>query len=220
VLQDRSYEVLGSSTPRTVDVRVVAATNVDLREHIAAGKFREDLFYRLNVIAINLPSLRERREDIPLLAYHFLQKYALRGGSEVRRISPEATRLLQRQPWPGNVRELENAIEHAVVFCKGAAVEPQDLPFFNKPPELRSATGSSLQASSDGLAAGLGDLPYREAKQRAVQAFEQAYFTEVLERSGGNVSEAARQSGLDRSNFRRTARRAGLRWRDEAPDSA
>jgi DNA-binding NtrC family response regulator len=193
-----------------VDVRVIAATNVDLRARITEGKFREDLFYRLNVVAIELPLLRGRRDDIPLLAYHFLQKYAGRTGREVRKISPEAMRLLQAQPWPGNVRELENAIEHAVVFCRKDTILPTDLPFArrgNRAPEDGASDGT---AGSDGPGISLGDLPYRDAKQRAIATFELAYFSSVLQRAGGNVSEAARQAGLDRSNFRRAARRAGV----------
>jgi len=209
VLQEGEVKRVGSNETRLVDVRVVAATNVDLRARIAEGKFREDLFYRLNVVAIELPQLRARRDDIPLLAYHFLQKYASRTGRDVRKIAPEAMRLLQAQPWPGNVRELENAIEHAVVFCRKDTILPTDLPFTRK--EHRPSDGASEPlAGPAGLAVGLGDLPYRDAKQRAIATFELAYFSSVLQRAGGNVSEAARQAGLDRSNFRRAARRAGV----------
>jgi len=205
VLQEGEVKRVGSNETRLVDVRVIAATNVDLRARIAEGKFREDLFYRLNVVAIELPPLRGRRDDVPLLAYHFLQKYAARTGREVRKISPEAMRLLQAQPWPGNVRELENAIEHAVVFCRKDTILPTDLPFARRGP--RTADDGAADGS---LALGLGDLPYRDAKQRAIATFELAYFSSVLQRAGGNVSEAARQAGLDRSNFRRAARRAGV----------
>jgi DNA-binding NtrC family response regulator len=205
VLQEGEVKRVGSNETRLVDVRVIAATNVDLRARIAEGKFREDLFYRLNVVAIELPPLRGRRDDVPLLAYHFLQKYAARTGRDVRRISPEAMRLLQAQPWPGNVRELENAIEHAVVFCRKDTILPTDLPFVRR--GQRTAEDGTTES---GLAIGLGDLPYRDAKQRAIATFELAYFSSVLQRAGGNVSEAARQAGLDRSNFRRAARRAGV----------
>jgi DNA-binding NtrC family response regulator len=203
VLQEGEVKRVGSNDTRHVDVRVIAATNVDLRERIAAGKFREDLFYRLNVVAIALPPLRERREDIPLLAYHFLKKYAARAGRDVEQIAPEAMRALEQHPWPGNVRELENAIEYAVVFCQEASLGPQHLPFSRAAGAEGRDEGGALPPLD-----GLADLPYKDARQRAIVAFETAYFSTLLERTGGNVSEAARQAGLDRSNFRRVFKRA------------
>jgi len=213
VLQEGEIKRVGSNETRHVDVRVIAATNVDLRSRIASGGFREDLFYRLNVVAISLPPLRERRDDIPLLAYHFLRKYSARTGSKVSKLSPEALRLLQTQPWPGNVRELENAIEYAAVFCRDDTLGPGDLPFGSGQSQdvgLPAAPSNGALHLPDNIV----DLPYREAKNRALAAFETAYFEALLERSGGNISEAARQAGLDRSNFRRAARRAGARERN------
>jgi DNA-binding NtrC family response regulator len=207
VLQEGEIKRVGSNETKLVDVRVVAATNVDLKAKIADGKFREDLFYRLNVVAIELPPLRSRRDDIPLLAYHFLQKYSTRTGRDIRKIAPEAMRLLQSQAWPGNVRELENAIEHSVVFCRKDTILPGDLPFGKKTQGYAAETTPSGAPPAD---ANMSDLPYRDAKQRAMAEFETQYFSAVLKRAGGNVSEAARQSGLDRSNFRRAARRAGV----------
>jgi DNA-binding NtrC family response regulator len=213
VLQEGEIKRVGSNETRTVDVRVIAATNVDLKSRILAGTFREDLFYRLNVVAIRLPALRDRREDIPLLAFHFLKKYAQRTGRPVEHMSPEALRLLQHEPWPGNVRELENAIEYAVVFCRGNTITPGDLPFGSAAvPERREVAASDNNGLM--LPASIADLPYREAKQQALAAFEEAYFSALLERAGGNVSEAARQAGLDRSNFRRAAKRAKTPHRD------
>jgi DNA-binding NtrC family response regulator len=118
-------------------------------------------------------------------------------------------RLLQGQAWPGNVRELENAIEHAVVFCRKDTILPTDLPF-NRQGQAPQAIGTGEPSNGATAVGGLGDLPYRDAKQRAIASFELAYFKSVLQRAGGNVSEAARQAGLDRSNFRRAARRAGV----------
>jgi DNA-binding NtrC family response regulator len=210
-LQSGEIKRVGSNDTRTVDVRVIAATNVDLRTRIEVGTFREDLFYRLNVVAIELPPLREREEDIPLLAYHFLQKYASRSGRDIHKLAPGTIRLLQSQPWPGNVRELENTIEYAVVFCKNDTISPEDLPFAGR---SSGRPGEERSRLSDPLPAGVVDLPYRDAKQRALLAFEAAYFKVLLDRTGGNISEAARQAGLDRSNFRRAARRAGLIGRE------
>jgi DNA-binding NtrC family response regulator len=214
VLQEGEVKRVGSNEIRHVDVRVVAAANVDLAARIAAGKFREDLYYRLNVVQIALPPLRERPEDIPLLAYHFLQKYSTRASSPVKKISPDAMRVLQRQRWPGNVRELENAIEPAVVFCRDGVVAPADLPFARKQspaPEALSSEPAAPPSSGESLL----DLPYREARDQAVRGFEMTYFNALIQRAGGNVSEAARQAGLDRSNFRRAAKRCGVRMRDE-----
>jgi DNA-binding NtrC family response regulator len=164
----------------------------------------------LNVVAISLPPIRERQEDVPLLAYHFLQKYAARAGRDVHRISAEAMQILQSQPWPGNVRELENAIEYAIVFCRSDEIGPEALPMARVAQRAPGATRTSRDSGGLVLPGGLLDLPYRDAKQRAVDAFEVAYFDAVLRRAGGNVSEAARQAGLDRSNFRRAAKRSGL----------
>jgi DNA-binding NtrC family response regulator len=211
VLQEGEVKRVGSNETRRVDVRVIAATNVDLRERIAAGKFRQDLYYRLKVVAISLPPLRERRQDIPLLAYHFLQMFSHRTERNVRKLSAEAMRALQTQRWPGNVRELQNAIEHGVVFCKGDSITPADLPFERSEPEAQEA---AVAGQADPFGA-LLDLPYREAKQRALDTFESTYFGAAMDRAGGNISEAARLAGLDRSNFRRSARRAGVVVRDE-----
>jgi DNA-binding NtrC family response regulator len=220
-LQEGEVKRVGSNETRIVDVRVIAATNVDLKSRIAVGKFREDLYYRLNVVVIVLPALRDRREDVALLAYHFLRKYAERSSRQVSKISPEAMALLRGWRWPGNVRELENAIEHAVVFCQTDTVMPEDLPL-----ERQVAEGAGLSSADAGQPpaepaeqgpgfSGLLDLGYRDAKQKALDAFETAYFSALLRRAGGNVSEAARQAGLDRSNFRRAARRAGIKTRDD-----
>ena len=165
------------------------------------------------MVPISLPALRERREDIPLLAYHFLQKYAARSSSQVTKISPDAMRLLSSHHWQGNVRELENAIEHAVVFCRDDTMTPAELPFGR--PSNGAPTDPAEPASSDPADYPLSALPYREAKERSLEAFEHAYFEGLLARTQGNVSEAARQAGLDRSNFRRAVKRAGVRVRDD-----
>lgn len=203
-LQEGEIRRVGSDETRIVDVRVITATNVDLRERISEGKFRQDLFYRLSVVEVALPPLRERIEDIPILAYHFLRKHADASRSEVTRISPEALADLQSRSWPGNVRELENAIQHAIVFCRGPIIIPADLPQPGSPDETQLGPTS-------GVGSTLVDLPYRLAKERALEEFEQSYFSALLNRTGGNVSEAARQAGLDRSNFRRALRRAKIR---------
>jgi DNA-binding NtrC family response regulator len=208
-LQEGEIKRVGTNETRRVDVRVLAATNVDLRTKIAAGRFREDLYYRLNVICIELPPLRKRRDDIAILAHHFLRKYAAKQGREVIKISDEAMRVLRSQNWPGNVRELENAMEHALVYCREDTILPQHLPC------ARHSLAPTLPEEANGTLGGvalpddLAQLPYREAKQRALTMFDDAYFSAVMHRTGGNISEAARQAGLDRSNFRRASKRSG-----------
>jgi two-component system response regulator HydG len=195
-LQEGEIKPVGASESTKVDVRVIAATNVNLHKAMLEGTFREDLYYRLNVITIRIPPLRERIEDIPLLAYHFLRKYALRSGRDIRRISLEAMRALRSYNWPGNVRELENAIERSVVMVRSDVILPSDLP-------------SAVVESHDAMVPKnmLYDMPFSEAKKRVVDNFEREYVTEVLRRAGGNVSEAARQASLDRSNFRRIVKK-------------
>jgi two-component system response regulator HydG len=192
ILQEGEVKRVGSSESSNVDVRVIAATNVDLQRAMANGRFREDLYYRLNVITIYIPPLRERPDDIPLLSYHFLRKYALLAGRDIRRISLEAIRALRSYQWPGNVRELENAIERAVVMARSEVVVPSNLP-------------SSVVDIPDSLVSRnvLLDLPFSKAKKSVIDGFEKEYMEEALRRAEGNVSEAARQASLDRSNFRR-----------------
>jgi len=213
-LQEGEIKRVGSNEAVTIDARVIAATNADLKTKIAEGKFREDLYYRLRVIVIRLPPLRKRRDDIPLLAYHFLRKYARRMNRDVTRIGVEAMRVLREQKWQGNVRELEHAIEHAVVMARGDTIVPGDLPSARDQtssifPEDPAAVVSPESDTVLGLAR-LTDLPYANAKKQALEMFEQAYLEAVLRRTGGNVSEAARQAGLDRSNFRRVLKKADL----------
>jgi two-component system response regulator HydG len=213
-LQEGEVRRVGANDARLVDVRVIAATNVDLRQRIREGKFREDLYYRLDVIQIALPALRDRREDVALLAGHFLRKYARRMGKGVHEIAPDALRELEARPWPGNVRELENAIERAVVLARGDVVTREDLPRGERDERAeQGAQGGSPSAAggaqngAQGAAAYAG-LPYAEARRRALLDFERDYVATVLARAGGNISQAAREAGLDRSNFKRVLRRA------------
>jgi DNA-binding NtrC family response regulator len=198
ILTDHAVVRAGELEARPVDVRVLAAAGVDLRERVKAGLFREDLYYRLNVFAIHLPPLRRRKEDIPLLAYHFLQKYGPHSGREIKRISVEALRVLRENPWPGNVRELAATIEHAVVMARGEAILPADLPVAAGADDGDDAGGDAGEDDDDLL-----DGSYAVAKDRVVSSFDQVYVQRLLKRVGGNVSEAARVSGMDRSNFRR-----------------
>jgi DNA-binding NtrC family response regulator len=212
VLQEGEVKRVGSNDITRVDVRVVAATNANLEELMKKGIFREDLFYRLNVISVHLPPLRERREDIPLLAYHFLRKYAERMGKKVTKIAPETIALLQMYKWVGNVRELENVIERAVVLEHGDTVRPGDLP---------AHIGQSAPAGLDDHKS-LANLPYKKAKRMALMAFEKRYLQTLLSKSGGNISQASRAAGLDRSNFRRILKKynLGVEMKDDEGEKA
>jgi len=188
VLQEKTFEPLGSSETVRVDVRVVAATNRNLSGLVALGEFREDLYYRLNVIRIELPPLSERREDIPLLVDHFVRRFSSATGKDIRGLSREALAVLMRHDFPGNVRELENAIEHAFVLCRGRTIEPRHLP-----PEISRARSVTHAARRDALG---------EAEAAAVKA--------ALERAGGNRERAARELGIHRVTLWRKMKRHGL----------
>lgn len=218
VLQEGEVKRVGSNETRIVDVRVIAATNLDLKKKIEQGRFREDLYYRLNVVALSLPPLRDRREDIPALAYHFLRKHAEKEGRSVRDISPSSMEVLMNQNFPGNVRELENAIERAVVFAKDT-VTPDHLGLSRSTDRMAQVRAAPPSEGTVALPDGLPEMPYREAKERAVAIFEHYYFSSLRERTQANVSEAARQAGLDRSNFRRAVKRAGVAWRADEDDA-
>jgi two-component system response regulator HydG len=194
VLQEGEVKRVGSNETTHVDVRVIAASNVDLAKAREQGRFREDLFYRLNVISVQLPPLRDRPEDVPLLAHHFLTLYASKMGKKVGGFSPAAMEALTCNRWTGNVRELENVIERAVVLTSSEVLDVDDLP-----PGFRDGPkgGGEVEVFS------LAHLPYAQAKRLAMRAFERRYLSALLEKSGNNVSSAARAAGVDRSNFRR-----------------
>jgi len=203
-LQEGEVKRVGSDETRIVDVRVVAATNVDLKAKIESGEFRRDLYYRLNVIAIHLPALREREEDVVLLANHFVRKLAVRMGRSAKTLGEGALDALRAHSWPGNVRELEHAVEHAFVLSRGEIIEASDLPIERAPAAFSSEAPTAISPPWNHEAYA---LPYAEAKKRILADFDLAYVREQIRRADGNVSEAARRSGLDRSNFRRILRR-------------
>src|SRR5512136_878350 len=203
VLQEGEIKKVGSTDAVKVDVRVIAATHRDLPKLVRAGKFREDLFYRLNVIAIPLPPLRDRLDDVPLLAHHFVRRYAERLAKKVRTISADAVELLCSYRWPGNVRELENAIERAVVLTRGDTVMPADLP-----PSITGRTAPVLREVSAGAEdAELLTQSYATAKDSALRRFEKRYVEALMKACDNNISAAARRAGMDRSNFKRVLRK-------------
>jgi DNA-binding NtrC family response regulator len=179
VLESGEVRLLGDSKPRKVDVRVIAATNQNLEEMVEQKTFRKDLYYRLSVLVLTVPTLRERLSDSPLLTDYFLKGYQAK---TPKRISSQALKWLVSQPWPGNVRELKNHLERAKLLAGGAEIQPSDLAL---PSAENQAQGGA----------------FRQAKRVQVQAFEKNYLANLLRESGGNVSHAARSSGLARRNF-------------------
>jgi DNA-binding NtrC family response regulator len=199
LLQEGEYKVVGDSRIRKADVRFIAATNQNLPEKIRRGEFREDLFYRLNVINIQLPPLRERKDDIPLLAQHFLQKYSVLNGKKLIGLAREAMNFLLRQEWPGNIRELENVIERAVILTSGETIVERDL---SMPGQLSVIPASSPLAPAEEIFS----LPFKEAKDKLLEEFQSQYIAKALSRHAGNVSHAAREVGLKRQYLHRLMR--------------
>ena len=199
VLQEREFERLGSNKTRHIDVRILAATNQDLRAALEQGTFREDLYYRLNVVPINIPPLRERSADIPLLARHFVDKLAAAIGSRAETISEEAIERLLTYHWPGNVRELENVIERSLVLCSGDRLEAADIRL-DIDPRARQRTAEDFLP--DGV---------------TLDEYEQSIIREALRRAAGNKSQAARLLGLTRNALRYRLSQMGL---DNAKDAS
>jgi DNA-binding NtrC family response regulator len=183
-LGERTFERVGSNKTLTADVRLIAATNKNLEELVKAGKFREDLFFRLRVVEINLPPLRDRTGDIPLLAQKFLREFAAENGKTVNDFTADALQLLINHPWPGNVRELRTAIEHAVVLCRGEKIAARDLP-----PSVRAERTAETQLLQR------NDLTVKEAEKQLV--------VRALKETNGNRTRAAKKIGMSRRTFHR-----------------
>jgi DNA-binding NtrC family response regulator len=194
VLQEKEFKPLGDARPVQVDVRIIASTNQNLREKIRQGSFREDFFYRLNVLPIELPPLRERREDIALIAHHLMEKHCEEQNKSQKRLSPELLEAFRNHPWEGNVRELENMILQGLLFAAGDSIAPRDV---------------GLQATTDppvpcGNTRG---LPYKEAKEQTLRHFNHSYIGHALSTCRGNVTQAARMCGLERQALQQIMRR-------------
>jgi DNA-binding NtrC family response regulator len=194
ILQEREFERLGSNVTRHIDVRVVAATNQDLRAALEQGTFREDLYYRLNVVPLNIPPLRERKRDIPFLANHFIKKLASDSGSRVESITETAMEKLVAYHWPGNVRELENVIERSLVMCTGTQLDAADI-------RLEDAPRPRAQNNTD---------PHFLPEGTTLDQYEQELIREALRRADGNKSQAARLLGLTRNALRYRLTQMGL----------
>ncbi len=198
VLQEREIERVGGTRTIPIDVRIIVATNVDLKQAVARGAFREDLYYRLNVVPIGVPPLRERREDIPLLVGHFVRRYSRQFNKRVDGLAPEALAVLREYSWPGNVRELQNVVERLVALAEGSVIGLDELPLDLLLPDQRAG----------------GSDPEAGLLKHATEEFERQIVLRVLERVRWNRSEAARILGVHRNSLKRML----ARWNLGAPD--
>jgi DNA-binding NtrC family response regulator len=196
VLQEGEVRPVGANESATVDVRILASTNQDLEARIADQSFREDLYYRLNVLSLHVPPLRERTEDIPRIASHFLRSVCRELGVPQKTLSDEALSFLASRAWPGNVRELLNLVRRMAVFCPAERIEAAHV----------------RQAESGGRPMGAAERvsPYKEAKRLVLDEFTRDYVARLLEHTGGNISEAARLSGVERFSLQKILKRLGI----------
>jgi len=199
LLQEGEYKPVGSVITRKADIRFVAATNHNLKVEINEKRFREDLYYRLNVVHIELSPLKDRKKDIPLLSYHFLKKYAHINRKDVQEISPEAMHLLLSRDYPGNVRELENIMERGVIFCTSNTLSVKDLQLQN-----------DMESFYPDMVEDLGRLSFKDAKDRMIAQFHNQYIMALLRESGGNISKAAEMAGIQRQYLHRLMKEAGI----------
>jgi transcriptional regulator with PAS, ATPase and Fis domain len=206
-LQERQIRRVGGTALIDVDVRVVSATNRNLREAAALGQFREELYYRVNVIEIRLPALRERAGDVRLLAHAFLKRY---GQGRVHGYDDAAMTALEAYAWPGNVRELQNVVERACALAEGDTITRRDLPEHVLHASPRATSGSPTPAVETQLA-GTGDLGLKDAKDRWMAVLEASYLRDLLERHAGNISAAAKAAGIDRKTFHRLVNKHQIR---------
>ena len=198
VLQEQEIKQLGAETSTKIDVRIIASTNADLESKITEGKFREDLFYRLEVLTLRMPSLIEMAEDIPLLANHFLKEAGIELKSSEKSFSETALEPLLQHSWPGNIRELQNVIRRAVLFCSGPVIDAKHL-------MLGSSLSNSAPATGQG--ANMVIEPYKEAKESCLNFFTRQYVYKLLKQCNGNISQAARLSHLTRAALQKIIRR-------------
>jgi len=202
-IQEKEVERVGGNTPIKVDVRLIAATNHDLETLVRSGHFREDLYYRLKVVELAIPSLAERREDIPLLIQHFLTAAAKRYNRPVKPLSGDALRACMTHPWKGNVRELRSVVEQALLLAAGDEITAADL--FGNAPAVRTASTSNPELPAT----------FKDAKQRMVEDFERDFLTRALARHGGNISKTAEEIGMYRQNLQQKMRELGITATDD-----
>ncbi len=206
-LQERQIRRVGGTSLVDVDVRVVSATNRDLRDAVTKGQFREELYYRINVIAIQLPPLRERAGDVRLLAHSFLKRY---GQDRIQSFDEEAMKALEGYAWPGNVRELQNIVERACALAESEVVTRRDLPEHVLQGARLADAASAADVANVRLSSG-ADVGLKEAKERWMAVLEASYLRDLLDRHGGNISAAAKAAGIDRKTFHRLINKHGVK---------
>ncbi len=204
VLQEREFTPVGGVKPKKVDLRFIVATNKNLEKLVEQTQFREDLFYRLNVVSITVPPLREKKDDVPLLAYHFLKKYAKEMKKNIKSISVDAMNMLTAYSWPGNVRQLENVIERAVVMAEGEAITTEHLPFavtaeMAHPDTLIPKDSDELKETK------------KKLRESAVESIEKSFILDALTRNDWNVTKSAKDVGMQRPNFQALMRKYNIR---------
>ena len=209
VLQEKEFKPLGDTKSIKVDVRVLASTNQDIESKVERGLFRDDLYYRLNVITIRMPSLNERIDDVPLLARHFLRRYSIEFGKDVRDFTDDAMAYLTRREWRGNVRELQNVIKRAVIFSKGPEI---DGACFREPPRANHCRDIVL---NDILS-----LDYRMARNKVLERFTVSFIRNVLQKTGGNVTRAAQMAGIERQSLQHLIRKYRIDPREFRKETA
>ena len=215
VIQEKRFERVGGNQPLAVDVRIIAATNQDLEAMVEDGRFREDLYYRIKVVELRVPPLRERREDIPRLAIHFLEEACKNFGVARKSLAPEAMRECVENPWRGNVRSLKAAIEQAVILSSGAEITAAEL--LGGESEQSQARLHTTEVRGDGEQAASpvtnhigADLKFREAKEKFLVQWERDFFVGALKATGGNISRAAERVGMYRQSFQQKMRELGI----------
>jgi DNA-binding NtrC family response regulator len=214
-IQEKRFERVGGNQPLAVDVRIIAATNQDLEAMVESGRFREDLYYRIKVVELRVPPLRERREDIAPLAMHFLDEACKNFGTERKTLAPEAMRECVENPWRGNVRSLKAAIEQAVILSAGSEITAAELlGSVAEPGPLRGAAAAAhadaLTQAAQGSSDGKGELKFREAKEKFVGQWERDFVVGALKATGGNISRAAERAGMYRQSFQQKMRELGV----------
>jgi two-component system, NtrC family, response regulator AtoC len=216
-LQESEFERVGGIKTIRVNVRIITATNRDLKKDIEAGLFREDLYFRLNVVPVQLPALRERADDIELLVRHFVLKYNKKLKKQVQGFSPEALTALRSYPWPGNIRELENVVERTLLFAENVLIQPSDLPAEVRREETRPApvwvpTVTPAKIAEAPVAATLGgDLSLKDIVKQATSSLERDLIVKALEETGGNVTQAAKVLKISRKGLQLKIKELGLR---------